>query len=211
MEQLVLFLIHIAFRFISGSQNAIYYNTANENKSDRNWTRLTFLAQYCLLCLTLVKSLSYTETLVHFWIVVITAVVAAFCLMEKENVLFSRKTYIVPSDLHLIESLTTATFLYLLMLSNFHFTLIIPSLYIGLVLHKMIINFGSGLPIFSEKTDYEDGKYFGIPSLGIKIRRTSFDIRILIIILSSLFGLSIHFLLPHYSNFSVLNILNFLL
>jgi hypothetical protein len=50
--------------------------------------------------------------------------------------------------------------------------------YPALILHKGLINKGSGLSFFATATDDSTGKTYGIPLLGLKIKRSGNKFRL---------------------------------
>jgi hypothetical protein len=81
-------------------------------------------------------------------------------------------------DIHLWENFVTGGIVLYLALANFNILLIICSVYPALILHKGLINIGSKLPFFATATDDETGKTYGIPLLGIKIKRSGNKVRL---------------------------------
>lgn len=83
-------------------------------------------------------------------------------------------------DIHMWESLLTGGYFIYLTLAGYNIILLCCSVYPALLLHKGLINLGSGLHFFAEATDDPSGKTYGIPTLGIKINRSSTKFRIIV-------------------------------
>lgn len=103
-------------------------------------------------------------------------------------------------DIHLWENLVTGGYMLFLSLTGFNIILLMCSVYPALIIHKGLINLGSKLPFFAEATDDATGKTYGIPLLGIKIKRSGTKFRliaaglsILIAVLVLLLNINIHF------------------
>lgn len=85
-------------------------------------------------------------------------------------------------DTHLFTYLGTMFFCLLVCYDLSVFGLL--GVYAGLLLEKGLINIGSDMDFFDDRTDDESGKTFGIPSLGIKISRIKTEYRIPLAVLS---------------------------
>lgn len=102
----------------------------------------------------------------------------SFKLFPKLSIL---KRY---EDIHLWEDALTGLYVIYLTVSGFNILMVILAVYPALILHKGLINIGNKLPFFSSRTDDLSGKTYGIPLLGIKIKRSSTSFRIACAILS---------------------------
>lgn len=103
-------------------------------------------------------------------------------------------------DIHLWENLVTGGYVVYLSLIGYNIILIMCATYPALILHKGLINLGSKLPFFAEATDDATGKTYGIPLLGIKIKRSSTKFRLIlagislvVAVLAYVFNISIHY------------------
>jgi hypothetical protein len=89
-------------------------------------------------------------------------------------------------DIHLWENFVTGGFMLFLALTGHNLLMLAFSVYPALILHKGLINLGSGLSFFDETTDDSTGKTYGIPLLGIKVKRSSTKMRLILAGLSIL-------------------------
>jgi hypothetical protein len=99
-------------------------------------------------------------------------------------------------DIHLWESLVTGGYVMYLMLIGHNILLLMCSVYPALILHKGFINLGCKLTFFAEATDDPTGKTYGIPLLGIKVKRSSTKFRLIaagVSLLIALIVLVLHF------------------
>lgn len=81
-------------------------------------------------------------------------------------------------DIHFWENLVTGGYSVFLVLAHFNILYMLCSVYPALIIHKGLINKGSGLPFFATATDDGTGKTYGIPLLGIKIKRSGNVLRL---------------------------------
>lgn len=88
------------------------------------------------------------------------------------------------ADIHLWEDLLTGGYGVYLVLSGFNILMIACAMYPALILHKGLINIGSNQSFFASATDDATGKTYGIPLLGIKIKRSSTTFRVVLALLS---------------------------
>lgn len=87
-------------------------------------------------------------------------------------------------DIHLWENFITGGYVVHLILSGFNVLLIMCSVYPALIIHKGLINVGSGLTFFNEATDDPTGKTYGFKLFGLKIKRSSTKSRLIFASLS---------------------------
>lgn len=87
-------------------------------------------------------------------------------------------------DIHLWENFVTGGFVIWMSLSGYNILLICCSVYPALILHKGLINMGSGLKFLDHATDDPTGKTYGIPLLGIKVPRMNTKMRLIFACLS---------------------------
>lgn len=108
-------------------------------------------------------------------------------------------------DIHLYTYLGSAFFCLLVCYDLSIFGLL--GVYAGLLLEKGMINLGSKLTFFDNRTDDASGDTFGIPSLGIKVPRLKSAYRIPLAVLSLVaigfismrnWNLTIHWLLTNF-------------
>jgi len=88
------------------------------------------------------------------------------------------------ADIHLWEDLLTGGYGVYLVLSGFNILMIMCAVYPALIIHKGLINVGSNLSFFASATDDPTGKTYGIPLLGIKVKRSSTTFRLICAALS---------------------------
>ena len=81
-------------------------------------------------------------------------------------------------DIHLWENFVTGGIVVYMILAGFNILLIMCSVYPALIIHKGLINIGSKLSFFATTTDDASGKTYGIPVLGIKIKRSGNKVRL---------------------------------
>ncbi len=114
------------------------------------------------------------------WIVYISIhVLISFMKMISfdKRILVSLKKY---KDIHFWEDLLTGGyFIYMILIGN-NIILTCCAVYPALIIHKGVINVSNNLSFFAEATDDPTGKTYGIPLLGIKIRRSSTKIRLIL-------------------------------
>lgn len=87
---------------------------------------------------------------------------------------------LLPVDIHLHETITTGAFVLALCAAGCNMVLVACSVYPGLIVHKALINAGSGKPWNYHGTDDPTGKTFNIPTLGIRIPRESHKARMIL-------------------------------
>ncbi len=83
-------------------------------------------------------------------------------------------------DIHLWENLVTGGYVVYLIFAHFNILLIMCSVYPALILHKGFINIGSGLKFFATATDDPTGETYGFKLFGLKIKRSSNLIRLIL-------------------------------
>jgi hypothetical protein len=91
-------------------------------------------------------------------------------------------------DIHLWENFITAGYVFHLILSGFNVLLIMCSVYPALIIHKGLINWGSGLSFLDSATDDPTGKTYGFKLFGLKIKRSSTKSRLIFAGLSIVFA-----------------------
>lgn len=116
------------------------------------------------------------------WFYVLFSIINIICVMMK---FVSFDTSITGwltkyRDIHLWENLVTGGYMLFLTLTGFNILLLACSVYPALIIHKGLINLGSKLSFFAEATDDSTGKTYGIPLLGIKVKRSSIKIRLIV-------------------------------
>jgi hypothetical protein len=67
-----------------------------------------------------------------------------------------------------------------MVLSHFNILFILCSVYPALIVHKGLINIGSDLKFFATATDDPTGKTYGFKLFGLKIKRSSNLIRLIL-------------------------------
>lgn len=104
-------------------------------------------------------------------------------------------------DIHLWENLVTGGYVVYLSLIGSNILLIMCATYPALIVHKGLINLGSKLPFFAEATDDATGKTYGIPLLGIKVKRSSTKFRLILAAVSLVVAVLVYLLdiSLHYS------------
>lgn len=160
------FIYAFSQRTLSGAQNMYGY-------SKRKGLFLLFT-----LLMLFFPFITYQPTIVFLIFVIINAFdvymkAASFNLLPYMRFL---KKY---RDIHFWENLVTGGYFVFLILAHFNILYLFCSVYPALILHKGLINKGSGLSFFSTKTDDTTGKTYNIPLLGIKIKRSSNSVRLI--------------------------------
>lgn len=159
------FVYAFSQRVLSGAQNMYGYGK-------KKW--MFFLFTIMLLLFPLV-TYKYTIIFLIFFIVNAFNVymkAASFNLLPYMG--FFKKY----RDIHFWENLVTGGYFLFLILAHFNILYLICSVYPALIFHKGLINKGSGLSFFATATDDTTGKTYGIPLLGIKIKRSGNKVRL---------------------------------
>lgn len=125
----------IFFRALSGVQNAFYY------------AKLEMLAKVWALVL-----IAYIAWMLEGWYA-ISAIGVVFAYLSFEGKLWK-------GSIHLVEIFKTGLPILAYFVSGGNLVDIMLSTYPGLVLHKMVINWGSGQKILSDVTDDPTGRSF---------------------------------------------------
>lgn len=96
-------------------------------------------------------------------------------------------------DIHLWESLLTGGYVLYLILAHYNVLFVVCSVYPALIIHKGLINIGSGLSFFDTTTDDDTtndgnpiGATYGFKLFGFKIKRSSNLVRLILAIVSIL-------------------------
>jgi len=160
------FIYAFSQRALSGAQNMYGY-------SKKKGLFLLFT-----LIMLLFPFINYRPDLLFFIFVIINVFdvymkAASFNLLPYMTFL---KKY---RDIHFWEDIVTGGYFIFLILAHFNILYLICSVYPALILHKGLINKGSGLSFFASATDDATGKTYGIPLLGIKIKRSSTKLRLI--------------------------------
>jgi hypothetical protein len=138
----------------------------------KKWMFLLFT-----ILMVLFPFITYQPTIIFFIFVVVNAFdvymkAASFDLLPYMTFLKKHR------DIHFWENLVTAGYFVFLILAGFNILYLVCSVYPALILHKGLINKGSGLSFFATATDDSTGKTYGIPLLGIKIKRSGNVLRL---------------------------------
>jgi len=183
----MLYLLSILFRALSGVQNGFYYG---KNMLGVSMTTMTLIFISFLTILVWDTPALATYTLAFSmgfcaWLY--------FVFLSKQG-----------DKIHLVETLLTGS--YTLAIAFLDIPTAILSVYPGLVLHKMGVNYLGGWPVFYEGTDDPKGKYYSIYIFGkqIKIPRTNFKIRFILAVLS--IALYILYLLKSPLKFNIIDV-----
>lgn len=151
----------------------------------KDWDGLIYISIAMLLLPALLISLTTTNYNWLFWLFTIVNTVTvgmkALSFNRSGSGLLAKYR-----DIHLWENLVTGGFMVFLALIGHNLLMLVFSVYPALILHKGFINLGNKLPFFSEKTDDSTGKTYGIPLLGIKVKRSSLKTRLVLAGLSIL-------------------------
>jgi hypothetical protein len=165
------FILAFIHRSLSGAQSMFGYKK-NE---------IGFLLTSLIMC---IYPLLFPEIGVIFYLYVLVNVMIVYMKIISFK-MFPDLTFMKKySDIHLWEELVTGGFVLYMTLLHYNIFLLMCSVYPALLLHKGFINIGNNLPFFSSKTDDPTGKTFGIPLLGLKIRRSGTTLRIFLAIVS---------------------------
>jgi hypothetical protein len=127
---------------------------------------------------------------------------SAIAIIGKCRAFLHKKTF-GTSDIHLWETITMGLIPIGLVLSGSSITMVTLSLYPGLFLHKLLINIGSGIPLFDNQTNDITGKTFdinlptwvtkfGIPS-KLNIPRTTQRFRFIVALTSTIAAILVHY------------------
>jgi hypothetical protein len=123
------------FRALSGVQNALYY------------AKLDMIAKLWALVL-----IGYIAYMLEGWYI-LSAIGVVFSYLSFEGKLWK-------GSIHLVEIFKTSLPILAYFVSGGNLVDILLSTYPGLVLHKMVINWGSGQKILSDVTDDPTGRSF---------------------------------------------------
>lgn len=185
---LSLYLAFILHRFFSGIRNGCIY-TASDRNSLR-WAVLAAVGMTVILFLS-VSRLWFTPDWAFLpeWIGEVGALGCALVCLASTWLAFGivgGKNKFV-RDLHLwtLVEQTSLAGLFLLGCGSWEMiALLLLAVYPSVVLQKMAINGLIGKNLFYEGTDDPNGKYWSLPSLGIKVSRSCFRFRIPMAIIS---------------------------
>ncbi len=179
------FLLLIFLRAASGGQNALGY--AGQQK----WR---FTISFALVAFLAMIGYGYIQS--HADGTIQTAL-CYLCLLLSMAAIggvedsFNDRFDLLPRDIHLYESIYGILLPALFALGGSNMIWVVASTYPGLVIHKGLINLGSGKGWWYHGTDDATGATYNIPLLGIKIPRRSVRLRQVLAVLSLLaFGLS---------------------
>lgn len=164
------FIIAFVHRVLSGAQS--YFGYSKKNKMLWIFAIILTLFTFTAFCNHL---LFYVYFLVNLIVVVMKS--SSF----DRSVLKKIDKY---KDIHLWESLLTGGFVIYLTLTGYNIIMICLSVYPAMILHKGLINLGSGLSFFASATDDPTGKTYSIPLLGIKVPRLGTNYRLIFAIVS---------------------------
>jgi len=167
------FLFLFFYRSVSGVQNAFGYAKSHAMRAITGVV-LAFLA---FMPLGYLSPAAWRPG-------VITACILAVAGAAGVEFSFNRQLKFLPRDIHLYETVTTGMATIAWLLAGGNLVLIAASVYPAMILHKMAINLGAGLPLLSDKTDDPAGRYFTIPILRIRIPRLGFAVRIPLAVVS---------------------------
>jgi hypothetical protein len=191
-----MWIFHILLRALSGISNGFYY-------ADKHIHCLVSVVLYFVSCLVVAGFAPHTT---YGYIGGTMFVISAFMMVGKYRAFDGHETFYT-SDIHLWENLVTMWIPLGLMFMGESVVLVLLTMYPGLFLHKLVINLGSNLPIFENRTDDPTGKTYGmtiplwVPIFGgelVKVPRTTQRLRLIIsIVCLVLCGL--YFFLPKFS------------
>jgi hypothetical protein len=85
-------------------------------------------------------------------------------------------------DIHLWENLLTGGYFLFTILAGYNIIMVLASVYPALIIHKGLINLGSGLSFFATATDDPTGKTYGFRLSNLKIKRSSNVTRLILAI-----------------------------
>ena len=171
------FMYLFLFRCLSGAQNGFGYA---KNDTARTICTIVMMAAIALLLFWVFPLSSWIKWAALIWLLV---GLGGTVWVEDS---FNENINILPKEIHLAEILATSGVLFAWVALNGNLIYILASVYPSLLIHKGLINLGSGLNFWDHRTDDETGDTFGIPLLGWKIPRLSLKTRILIAVLSLL-------------------------
>lgn len=166
----MIFVTAFLQRVLSGLQSYFGYS-----KKSTGLTAITLLMMLFPLITVFFKT-----SIVLFGIFMIVNAVVLFMKMIsfEPDKFIALKKY---KDIHLWENFVTGGFFVYLAILAFNIksiVLLCCSVYPALILHKGLINLGSGQNFFASATDDASGKTYGIPLLNIKIQRSSTKFRL---------------------------------
>jgi len=115
-----------------------------------------------------------------FWLYLVVNTVIVYMKTMSFKVFPQLTVFNKYADIHLWEDLLTGGYGVYLVLSGFNILMLACAMYPALIVHKGLINIGSDLPFFASATDDATGKTYGIPLLGIKVKRSSTTFRLVL-------------------------------
>lgn len=182
-----LYLLFIAHRLLSGCRNGFLYS-----KRDQSAVMVAAAMSVLLLLsaakLSFIDNWSFLNQALQDWLSLGCVVVSlASAWLAFGYVGDSTNKYI--KDLHLWTLLeqTALAGVYLFGAGKLSIILLLATaVYPSVVLQKIAINTLSGVAWNYNGTDDPSGKYYNIPSLGIRIPRESFNLRIILALVSIL-------------------------
>lgn len=171
------FLILFLFRCLSGAQNGFGYA---KNTAGRTICTGLMLAGIGGTFTWFFPAESWTDWAAAGWLII--ALVGTIGVEDSFNPGFE----VLPRDIHLWEGIATGAYLLAWIAADGNLIYILTSIYPALLIHKGLINLGSGLYFWDHRTDDRSGKTYRIPLLGIAIPRFSLRTRISIAVVSLL-------------------------
>lgn len=171
------FIYLFLFRVLSGGQNAFGYTEKKAGLAISSGVMLLFIGGLFAL---LPLAFGWLKIAAIGWLVV--SFVGTIGVWDN----FSGIVKLFPKDVHLWELLATSGVLLSWVAIGGNLIYIFASIYPSLLIHKGLINIGSGLKFWDTRTDDRTGKTYNIPLLGIKVPRMGIRTRISIAVLSAL-------------------------
>lgn len=173
MEFIFLFL----YRSISGLQNGAGYGKHKTVRGIATIILMLMLVSFWIMSYAKVQYGWIILAVFFLWLLSFAGI------MGVENAFTKRYTFIT-HDIHFWEILATGGITIGWGVFGGNLIYIATSVYPALILHKGFVNTLNGGDFFRSGTDDPTGKTFGVPFLGIKIRRLGTKGRIILAVIS---------------------------
>lgn len=171
-------MLPFMYRIASGYQNAFGY-------AGMTRARVMMSTVMVITCGVIIAAALVGQKM-PAWYIVATCLLCCVAIASAIGVedSFNDSYQFFPPDVHLYETLTTASLTLAICTAGGNILLVASSVYPGLIIHKAVINYSFNLPWHYHGTDDKTGKTYGIPLLGIVVFRSSFAFRVTAAVIS---------------------------
>lgn len=173
------------FRILSGGQNGLGYD------KDKNRWMATAVLVLSLIGAFFLLTYCYSAKDWLYVFAILYLLVSLAGVLGVENS-FSKQIEWVPIDIHFWELFATGGVTLAFAAMDANLIMIAASIYPALIIHKGLINIGSGKGFWYEGTDDPTGKTFSIPLLEWKIRRLDNEFRITMAVSSIILAILVY-------------------